>query len=142
MRLAYLTLLFLVVFAAIGRAQSERFSLVVHPSNPIESISPEEASRIFLKQVKTWPMGLPIEVVDQHADSKLRAIFSRAVHGRSVPAIKSHWHKKIFTGRGLPPTELKSDVEVIRFVSSHPGGIGYISSRTSTHTLKIVRLER
>ncbi|MCP5041198.1 MAG: hypothetical protein GY944_09220 [bacterium] len=131
----------LAIASSLAYAGSHRFVLVVHSNNEIESISKGDASDIFLKRMQTWKDGSEIEVVDQHIESKLRAHFSTSIHGRSVSAIKSHWHKLIFTGRGLPPAELASDAEVIEFVGSHPRAIGYVSSRAQIGNLKVLRLE-
>ncbi len=141
MRPERLILLSLLVLSAAANASSQRFVLVVHPSNPISVISKERVSDIFLKKETTWSNGVAIEVIDQHPRSKSRASFTSVVHGRTVSAIKSHWHREIFTGRGLPPTEAASEEGVIEYVASHPGSIGYVSSRVPIGTLKAVRLE-
>lgn len=124
---------------APGTAQSE-FRLVVHPDNPVESMRATEVSRLFLKKVTTWPDGRRVEPVDQGADSNVRAAFSQGVHGREVAAIKAYWNKVIFSGRGIPPSELAGDREVLDHVAGHPQSIGYVSSRADLSRVKVVRI--
>ncbi len=47
----------------------------------------------------------------------------------------------IFSGRGVPPLELRSDSEILNYVSSHPDAISYVSSDTDlTNDVKEVQL--
>ncbi|MFI5182916.1 MAG: phosphate ABC transporter substrate-binding protein, partial [Vicinamibacteria bacterium] len=59
--------------------------------------------------------------------SRVRAAFSKGVHGRSVDAVQNYWQQQIFSGRDEPPRVKTSDAEVMTFVQSNPGGIGYVS---------------
>jgi hypothetical protein len=45
--------------------------------------------------------------------------------------IAEFWRQQIFSGRNVPPVEKASDSEVLEFVRSNPGAIGYVSSSTS-----------
>ena len=44
--------------------------------------------------------------------------------------MKSYWQKMIFSGRDVPPPEKGSPDEVVAFVRSHGGGIGYVPAGT------------
>jgi len=125
---------------AAATAQSG-FRVIVHPDNPVEAMTATELSRLFLKKVTTWPHGERVEPVDQSDSSGVRAAFSQAIHDREVAAIKAYWNKIIFSGRGIPPPELAGDREVLEFVRSHPDSIGYVSPRTSTSRVKVLRIQ-
>ena len=45
----------------------------------------------------------------------------------SVAAVKLYWQQAVFSGRDVPPPELDSEQEVVRFVLRNPGAIGYVS---------------
>ena len=141
MRLGTVFALVIVALMTVASSERQRFAIIVHPSNPIESITKERVSRIFLKKEKVWGDGSTIDAVDQRAESRVRANFSEVVLGRTVAAVKSHWHKQIFTGRSVPLLELDSDDDVIEFVRKHEGAIGYVSFRASVGDLRILRLE-
>ena len=64
---------------------------------------------------------------DQKVDSKVRSMFTLAIHFKRPAAVQSFWQAKLFAGEAVPPSELASDVEVLDFVSQNPGGIGYVS---------------
>ena len=116
------------VFPAIAAGQG--FKVVANEANPADSISKGELSRVFMKQSDTWANGGPIIPVDQAATSATRNGFSKVILGRDASAIKSHWQRQIFSGRGVPPMEKDSDDEVLAFVRVNPGAIGYVSSST------------
>ena len=55
-----------------------------------------------------------------------------------IPNIK--WQCLILRGREVPPPEVSSDEEVIAFVKSRPGAIGYVSSAARLDGVKEVSL--
>ena len=64
--------------------------------------------------------------MDQVPESPVRGDFSELVHGRAVVTIEIYWKRMIFSGRATPPTELENDREVLAFVRSGPGAVGYV----------------
>jgi ABC-type phosphate transport system substrate-binding protein len=113
--------------------------VIVHPSNPIASVSAAELSRMFLKQSTAWPNGWPVLPVDQLGTSAVRESFSQRVLGRSARSVKSHWKQQIFSGRGVPPPERANDGEVLRFVLSNRGAVGYVTAGAAG-TAKIIQV--
>ncbi len=110
-----------------GPAQSSGYVVIVHPDNPVSSISKKELSAYLLKERSQWPGGVEARPVDQVASSSSRRAFSRAVHGRSAASIKDYWQQQIFSGDGVPPPEVAGDDEVVAHVRRNRGGIGYVS---------------
>jgi ABC-type phosphate transport system substrate-binding protein len=104
------------------------YNVVVHASNPISSISRDEASKLFLKKTPKWGTGAEVVPVDLPEGSAVREAFTKTVLKKSVAAVKSYWQQQIFSGRGVPPTEKSSDAEVVSFVRSNPNAIGYVSA--------------
>ena len=123
-------LLLLLAVQQPARAQ-QGFVVVVHSSNPVSSLSADELSRIFLKKTAKWGNGSRVEPVDLASGSPVRARFSQAVHGKGTAAISAYWQKMIFSGREVPPAELGTAAEVIAFVASHRGGVGYVAEGTA-----------
>jgi ABC-type phosphate transport system substrate-binding protein len=101
---------------------------VVHLENPEAFATRDFVSDAFFKKVSRWPSGERLHPVDLRFGSATRAAFSEAILRRSAAAVRSYWQQRIFTGRGVPPPEVESDAEVLRYVSEHRGGIGYISA--------------
>jgi ABC-type phosphate transport system substrate-binding protein len=127
--LAGACLLLLWLATPSARAQSG-FRVVVNASNPVASMTADEVSDVFLGKTERWESGARVGAVDLPADSRARARFSKAVHGKDVDAIKKYWRKIIFSGLGSPPEELGSDAAVLDFVAHNVGAIGYVSAGT------------
>jgi hypothetical protein len=129
-------LLAMVLLASVAgrraRAQAPSptpvYRLIVHPTNPIESVDRAFVPLAFLKKITTWSHGGVIRPVDLARDAPIRRRFSEEMLGRSVSAVKNYWQQMIFSGRGVPPPELGSDEDVIRYVLREPGAIGYVSA--------------
>lgn len=120
-------ILSLAMWISPGLAFGQSFKIVVNESNSTESMSKQDLSKCFLKQRKTWATGDPIIPVDQAVNSETRKAFSQEIHDRDVRSIKSFWQRQIFSGRDVPPTEKSTDEEVLVFVQSNSGAIGYVS---------------
>ena len=118
-----------LVLPAEGQG-GQGFKVIVNQSLNLTTMSKTDLSRIFLKKL-TRHNGESLEPVDQSPGSTVRDVFSRAIHNRSVNAIKSHWQRQIFSGRGTPPSELANDAAVVSHVNSEAGGIGYVSVGTA-----------
>lgn len=132
---------FLGAPASLIDAQSlPDFRVIVNANNPNDQLSKDEISQIFLKKVKQWSDGTAVLPVDLNADSLVRKSFCQQVHGRSVASIKSYWQRMIFSGREVPAPEKASESEVVEFVASNPGAIGYV--RTSSQIAGPVKVLR
>jgi ABC-type phosphate transport system substrate-binding protein len=114
--------------------------MVVHPDNPVSTLDRKLVASVFLKKTTRWPGGGTIRPVDLMPDSATRRAFSEKVIRRSVQAIKSYWQQRIFSGRDVPPPELETDAQVIRYVLKYPGAVGYVAAGTDPAGAKIVIL--
>ena len=112
-------------------ADPAEFKVIVHVSNPMESISAKDLSRLFLKKDREWPDGATVAAVDLPPDSGIREAFSMAIHGRKVASIRSYWHRQIFAGKTVPPVEKANQAEVLVFVALNPAAIGYVAPTTA-----------
>ena len=98
-------------------------------------------SDIFLGKATHWEKGLPIAPVDQSAIAPVRAGFSQEILGQAVMAVQSYWNRQILRG-GRPPPVKDSDQEVIRYVRSIPGGIGYVGAEAELPSgVKVIEVE-
>jgi ABC-type phosphate transport system substrate-binding protein len=130
-----------VIVALVQQAEAAGFKVVAHPSVPVASLSRTAVSAAFLKKTEKWPDGTAIVPVDQAHDSPLRQTFSQAIHERSVAMIDAFWQKQVFSGRATPPLTKAGDAEVVAYVRSNPGAIGYVSAGADSSGLKEIRLE-
>lgn len=114
----------------------QTYKVIVNSSNTTTTITTSDLSKHFLKKVKKWNNGDKVMPVDQSASSAVRKDFSKAIHKKSVSAIKSYWQQYVFAGSGTPPIEKKNDTEVIEYVKKNSGAIGYVSTSAKTAGVK------
>lgn len=82
---------------------------------------------IFLKQARRWSDGHAVLPVDQSLRSLVRESFCREVLRQEIEAVNIYWQRKMATGV-MPPMVKSSDEEIVSFVASTPGSIGYVSA--------------
>jgi ABC-type phosphate transport system substrate-binding protein len=119
---------------------SGSFVVVAHPKVPVASASRELLTDLFLKRKTRWDDGESVLPVDLKPESRVRERFSERVLKRSVAAVRSYWQQRIFSGRSLPPPELESGEAVVRYVSKHPGGLGYVAADTELAGVKVLSI--
>lgn len=125
-----------------GHAESvPEFRILIHPENPIATLSKEFVTDVFLKRTTRWHDGETVHPVDQRADAAARKSFSDSVLRRSVAAVKRYWQQRIFSGRDLPPPEFESDEAVIGYVLKNRGAIGYVSGSAKLGRAKAVSIQ-
>lgn len=129
MRVRLLTLLLLATGSAVvtRAGEPDEFRVVVNASNPVETLSRKQVGEIFMKKVIAWPGGETIQAVEPPDRAPVRERFCQAIHGKTSSALRMHWTRVMFSGEDAPPVMRPSDGELLAFVRSMPGGIGYIS---------------
>lgn len=117
---------------------SAAFRVIVAPSNPVDGVDRRFLLEAFLGKKATWPDGQTLRPVDQPADSPTRRRFSDDALRRSVSAVKAYWLQAIFSGRSVPPPEVDSDNQVVKFVQQTAGAIGYVSADAPLGSAKVI----
>jgi ABC-type phosphate transport system substrate-binding protein len=105
------------------------YRVIVHPQVKGSQIARASLSSIFLKQAAKWGDGLAVLPVDQSVRSPVRRSFSSDVLQQGIVEIQVYWQRRMSSGATPPPVKA-SDEEVLLFVASTPGAIGYVSGAT------------
>jgi len=121
-----------VVVAGLGQDvyAAGAFRVIVHPQVKGSEIPRAVLTAIFLKQALKWGDGRPVVPVDQSVQSAVRRLFSNDVLHQGIVEVQVYWQRKITAGL-VPPPVKTSDEDIVAFVASTPGAIGYVSSGTS-----------
>ena len=126
--------------APLASAQSS-YKVIVNNSVAENSIARKDLSRVFLRKTTNWGDGTPMLPVDLHDSVPTRATFSEDVLHKGVDAVAAYWQRQIFSGRAVPPVVKKTDAEVLDYVRSNPGAIGYVSAGASTNGVKVLEVQ-
>ena len=113
-------ILILLAGGLLGAAETSEADVVVIVNQAAELPAKEQVSDVYLGRSRAFTP------IDRNETSALRAEFYRKVTGRDAAQIKMVWARLVFTGRGLPPKELRSADAVKKAVAADPSAIGYI----------------
>lgn len=72
--------------------------------------------------------GTAVTVINAVPGSALRQRFLAAVLQQDEDKYGAYWTVRRHVGKGVPPRELGSSAELIQFVQSTPGAVGYIDA--------------
>jgi ABC-type phosphate transport system substrate-binding protein len=103
------------------------YKIIVHPQVRGTHMPRTTLAAIFLKQAPKWGDGSPVLPVDQSFRSRIRQSFAADVLQRPLVEVQAYWQRKMATGVTPPPVK-PTDEEVVAFVATTPGAIGYVSS--------------
>ena len=132
MRRALLSILALAVLTAGALpvvSADASFRVIVHPQVKGSQIPRSALTSIFLKQAPRWGDGTAVRPVDQSVQSLVRRSFSGDVLQQGIVEVQVYWQRKMSAGV-VPPPVKTSDEEIVSFVASTPGAIGYVSTAT------------
>jgi ABC-type phosphate transport system substrate-binding protein len=144
MRIAVAALLMSAAFGIVSSPAAEDgpFVVIVAAANPARSIKRQELARFFLKKTGRWSDGQGVIPVDQSAGSPVRSAFTRAVLAvegmGQISAVQNFWLQQVYSGRSTPPTVKASDAEIVAFVASNPGAIGYVAAASAVGGVKVL----
>lgn len=110
-------------------ASAQDFQVVVNASSSVSELTSDQVSKLFRKKERRLG-GESAIPVDLNKNLPIRETFSRAVHGSSVNDIESYWMQQVFSGKDEPPDQMGTEAELLEFVRSNPGAIGYVSAGT------------
>jgi len=125
--------------ALVGEAGAEPV-VVVNNTNPISSIGVDELRLIYNGGKKFFEAKLPIQPAGLEPENPVRReFFSRWLHV-GEESYRLYWLRMIFSGKGKPPVELKTEEDVLKYVAERKGGLAYVDSESVTEQVKVIQV--
>jgi hypothetical protein len=125
----------LVQPAAEVRAE---LAVVVNARCGVAAMTRNEVINLFFGRTRQFFNGIeaqPVDMLDAHPD---RARFYNGLVGKDLSEINAYWSRQVFSGRMQPPVKVGSQEEVLKWVVSHPGGIGFIELSKADARVRVV----
>lgn len=119
-----------LLLALATPAAGQEFKVVAHPDQAAGGLATARVSRLFLKKETLWPDGALVKPVVP-PDGPLYRAFCQRIHGRPATAIFGYWNQMIFSGKEVPPRELRTAAEILDYVRTTPGAIGVVPAETT-----------
>jgi len=127
---------FLLLTALNGLA--EDIKVIANPSIPTDTISTQELKRVFLGEKNSLGSAHVEPVLEKGGAAHL--VFLREYLRQSDIELQSYYGSLVFTGRASMPKILNSDAEVVAYVASTKGAIGYVSADIPTEGVKVLTI--
>jgi ABC-type phosphate transport system substrate-binding protein len=124
------------LFAPVSAASQV---LIANKDVSADSLSREEISLIFLGETNRWQDGKPITIVIQEQGTTHR-LFLRDILSRTPTQYTNYWRKQIFNGKAVAPITVANMQEVIEFVATHSGAVGYVSDESVDNSVKVITI--
>jgi ABC-type phosphate transport system substrate-binding protein len=123
-----------------GMLWADDVVMIVNEAVPVVALSREEVKTIFLGKKTTWEDGQKIVFVVQDKNQTSDTFLKTYVR-KNPYHYTTYWKKQVFTGKGRAPLSFATDAEIVAFVSSTPGAIGYVAADAHVEGAKIVAVE-
>jgi ABC-type phosphate transport system substrate-binding protein len=82
--------------------------------------------------------GINVTPVGVKSGSVERNLFLQLFLNQDEEKFTAYWTVRRYIGKGAPPAELASDAEVINYVQSTPGAVGYIDEASLKPGMNVV----
>jgi ABC-type phosphate transport system substrate-binding protein len=125
--------------ALVAPAYAANVQVIANPSVSVAELSADDLKDIFLG-AKTAVGGGAVEAVFETAGAAHEA-FLKEYLGKSDAALRTHFKTLVFTGKGAQPKAVASDAEMLKYVASTKGAIGYVSASADTAGAKKIQVK-
>ncbi|MEO8550081.1 MAG: hypothetical protein ABI678_08905 [Kofleriaceae bacterium] len=134
----------LIAMAALASrsafAGDDEFVIIVHPDNPVTSVTREFLRDAFLKKATDWSSGATIRPIDLATKFEVHDVFTHAILHKTPSQLRNYWNQQIFSGKGTPPVEADSLAALLDYVLTNPGAVGYLPPGASPARVKVVKV--
>ena len=127
-----------ISFTLVGPAVAADVQVIANPGVPIAELTAGDLKDVFLGS-RTSVGGAAVEPVFGRTGATHDA-FVKTYLGKSEAALRNHFKTLVFTGKGTQPKAFASDAEVLKYVLSTKGAIGYVSASADTAGAKKIQV--
>ena len=113
--------------------------VIGNPGLTVAELTANDVRDIFLGS-KTAVDGAAVEPVLRLSGATHEA-FLQAYIGKSDSALRNHFKTLVFTGKGAQPKAFATDADVLKYVMSTKGAIGYVSASADTGSAKKIQVK-
>lgn len=127
----------IVFFLGVSVASAQEAFVIGNQTISQDTLSPNDIEQIFLGRKTRWSDDQDIRfVVLKGGDVHER--FVKSYLSKTPSQFQAFWKMKIFTGQGKAPLSFDKPEDILAYVSSTPGAIGYIPANLPHDNVKVV----
>jgi ABC-type phosphate transport system substrate-binding protein len=112
-------------------------SVITHPDNP-NTFETEDIQKLFLGKQRTFANGESALVYALPNSHGATNYFVSSALNKSNTQWRAYWSKRMFTGKGRPPTVRDDNEAMLDMVTKNPNAIGFVDSQYVNSNVKVV----
>ncbi|MEO8845470.1 MAG: hypothetical protein ABI591_24440 [Kofleriaceae bacterium] len=136
-----LVLVMAIALTVRASAEPSGLRVIINAKSSTAKLDKRFVADAFLKKRTHWDDDVAIQPIDLGQKSNVREHFCHDVLDRDVASVRRYWAQLVFSGRGVPPPEVGSESEVVKYVAGHVGAIGYVSASTELKGVKVLEID-
>ncbi len=114
--------------------------IIANPGVAETAIDSRDLQRIYLGKQTQWQDDTSIVPV-MLKSGPLHDVFIEDFVDRSVQRFVTYWRQMVFTGKGIPPKSFVQESELVAYVASTPGSVGFASAAANVSGVKVLSLD-
>ncbi len=128
-----------IVFLTAMLAGPAGADIVLISNNTVitDSVTKDQVKKIFLGDMTKWSEGTSIKFVIMNK-SDVHKEFVKQYTRKSTSQFQRYWKHQVFTGKGSIPKSFNTESELIDYVAKTEGAIGYVSSKPTNDSIKVI----
>jgi ABC-type phosphate transport system substrate-binding protein len=119
---------------------AEKVVVIANKSLPDSSLSKNDLKQIALGDKTTVSGNEKVTFVTLEQGA-VHEEFLKMIVEKSSFQFSNYWKQMIFTGKGKPPRSFKTEAELVSFVSTTKGAIGYVSAGADMSSVKVINIQ-
>jgi len=133
--IAFAAMLWLCLATPVAWAQ---LAVIVNPQSGVEQLSKSEVINIFLGNHRELPGGLIAKPVDMPTGTVEKTLFYRLLVNKDLDQMAAYWSRLVFAGSTSPPLQTARTADVLQYVATNRGGIGYVDRNAVDARVRVV----
>ena len=127
----------MVVLAVSHQAYAQEIAVIANKSVGVTSIDAGKLASAYSLSMSEWSSGTAVKIGNYRAADELKAKFYGAMK-TSETELKKVWMKKKLGEGKETPTLVNSEDEMVEFVKSSSGAIGFVSASKVTGDVVVI----
>lgn len=129
-----------LVFACRVSEVQAQVAVIINKANRIEDLELGDVKDIYQGDMVSWLDNKRIFAVTQRSENEVSRFFYEIAVGKKIEQVKRLWIKISLSGKAAPPKTLASDGEVLEYIASNEGAIGFVDFKTVNRDVKVLKI--
>jgi ABC-type phosphate transport system substrate-binding protein len=120
--------IFLLFPCSVGADDGQNIIIITNKSVPADSLKQEDVKNIFIGKMTSWSNNEKINFATLPNGDEIHRAFLKKFVKRTPMQYSRYWKKQIFTGKGKTPKSFETEKDLLEYVATTKGAIGYITT--------------